>query len=62
MKIPILLYVDECEDGTAQCQHQCIDTNSSFYCSCFDGYKIDPEDEMKRSCIGKLLLQQDPTM
>ena len=40
------IYPDICENG------RCVNTDGSFRCECFSGYKL---DESGRECIGKLL-------
>jgi len=36
--------VNECELGTAACSQQCINTDGSYRCQCFDGYHLDGDD------------------
>ncbi|XP_043556667.1 von Willebrand factor D and EGF domain-containing protein-like isoform X2 [Chiloscyllium plagiosum] len=40
--------VNECETGTARCQHGCINTPGSFRCTCQSGYRLANDG---RSCI-----------
>ncbi len=46
-----VLDVNECEAGVDNCpsNRQCMDTDGSFICTCFPGYK---ENEMSE-CISK---------
>ena len=32
--------VDECTDGNGGCQHTCVNTAGSYYCSCDNGYDL----------------------
>ena len=32
--------VNECQDNNGDCQHDCVNTPGSFYCSCHDGYRL----------------------
>ena len=41
--------VDECATANGGCEHNCHNTEGSFYCSCNDGYEL-LADNM--SCIG----------
>ena len=36
--------IDECAEGTSQCEHQCTNTNGGFQCSCFDGYSLNTDN------------------
>ncbi|XP_068731169.1 adhesion G protein-coupled receptor E2-like isoform X1 [Montipora capricornis] len=40
--------IDECQSGTHDCQHTCINTNGGFQCSCLIGYKLNGD---KKSCV-----------
>ncbi|VDD83908.1 unnamed protein product [Mesocestoides corti] len=31
--------VDECRDGTHNCEHKCLNTHGSFECACLEGYR-----------------------
>ncbi len=33
--------IDECENGTDNCQQQCVNTEGSFLCECYSGFKFD---------------------
>ncbi|XP_039981542.1 thrombomodulin-like [Xiphias gladius] len=41
------LCVDEDECVSAPCEHMCTNTPGSYTCSCYDGYKVDPESPNK---------------
>ena len=48
--------VDECDEGTAGCDQNCQNTNSSFVCSCVKGYDLNADNT---SCtISKSFLSQ----
>ena len=32
--------IDECKEGTAQCQHTCSNTPGGYECSCRDGFQL----------------------
>ena len=32
--------IDECAEGTAQCQHTCKNTPGGYECSCHDGFQL----------------------
>ena len=42
--------VDECTEGTHQCQQVCLNTVGSYTCSCNDGFMLSTDG---RSCNGK---------
>ena len=42
--------VDECTEGTHQCQQVCQNTIGSYTCGCNDGFILDTDG---RSCNGK---------
>ena len=31
---------DECTSGVAECGQVCVNTEGSFHCSCYSGYKL----------------------
>ena len=41
--------IDECEEGTDGCDHNCTNTNGSYYCTCMDGYKLESDNH---TCTG----------
>ena len=45
--------IDECTEGTHQCQQNCHNTIGSYTCSCNNGFTIDTDG---RSCNGRLKL------
>ena len=40
----ILLDINECDEDSDGCAHQCTNTISSYYCSCNIGYSLDADD------------------
>ena len=32
--------IDECAEGTAHCDQQCVNTEGSYRCECNDGFKL----------------------
>ena len=43
------LDIDECVQGLAGCDHNCTNTNGSYYCTCMDGYALESDNH---TCIG----------
>ena len=43
--------IDECAADIDGCNHNCSNTNGSYVCFCYTGYKL--HDNMK-TCIGKV--------
>ena len=43
--------IDECTEGTHQCQQNCHNTIGSYTCSCNNGFTADMDG---RSCNGRL--------
>ncbi|XP_060591770.1 fibrillin-1-like [Ruditapes philippinarum] len=41
--------VDECSEKTTYCEHICVNTEGSFECSCFTGYRVSAKNTSK--CI-----------
>ena len=39
-----LLDINECDEDSDGCAHQCTNTISSYYCSCDIGYSLDTND------------------
>ena len=50
--IPCVLHtdIDECSEGTHQCDHNCHNNVGSYTCSCRTGYRLAADG---RSCVGK---------
>ena len=46
--------VDECMVDNGECQHNCINTDSSYYCICDAGYELAPDG---RRCRGKIKIK-----
>ena len=56
--------INECLIDNGDCQHQCVNTNGSYMCTCHDGYRLFPEDQAllidniplipNKSCFGEL--------
>ena len=42
--------IDECTEGTHQCDHNCSNNVGSYTCSCRTGYRLAADG---RSCVGK---------
>ena len=45
--------IDECEEGTDGCDHNCTNTDGSYYCTCMDGYELNSDNH---TCAGAQLL------
>ena len=43
--------IDECERGTDGCDHNCTNTDGSYYCTCMDGYELESDNH---TCTGDL--------
>lgn len=41
--------VDECEQGSAGCDHNCTNTPGSYFCTCMDGYVLESDNH---TCTG----------
>ena len=41
--------INECTQGIAGCDHHCINTPGSFYCTCLNGFELFSDN---RSCAG----------
>ena len=41
--------IDECQFRNGGCDHDCANTNGSYYCSCYDGYNLKEDNS---SCAG----------
>jgi len=37
--------IDECNDNSDGCDHQCTNTIGSYTCACFDGYKLNNDNK-----------------
>ncbi|KAK6970572.1 mucin-like protein [Biomphalaria glabrata] len=42
--------IDECQYGTKPCSHNCVNTNGSYQCSCYAGYKLAVDQTSCDSC------------
>ena len=42
--------IDECLEGSSDCQQVCINTAGNYSCSCRSGYELDDNDG--KSCLG----------
>ena len=49
----LLSDVNECDEGTSGCNQTCTNTNSSYICSCYNGYVLDSDGH---SCNGKVIV------
>ena len=45
----IILDIDECTQRTNGCDHNCTNTDGSYYCTCMVGYELEPDN---RTCTG----------
>ena len=45
----ILLDINECDEGSHNCEHNCTNTVGSFECFCNSGYRLDGN---RRNCSG----------
>ena len=43
--------IDECVDGTDGCDHNCTNTDGSYYCTCMDGYELESD---YHTCTGDI--------
>ena len=43
--------VDECVMGTAGCDHNCTNTEGSFFCFCSDGFSLEADG---KTCSGRM--------
>ena len=41
--------IDECEERTDGCDHNCTNTDGSYYCTCMDGYELESDNH---TCTG----------
>ena len=41
--------IDECSEGTSGCDHNCTNTDGSYYCTCMDGYVLESDNH---TCTG----------
>ena len=48
---------DECS-GVNDCHQLCINTNGSFECDCFEGFQLEPADNV--TCTGKYSIHIHP--
>ena len=44
-----LIDVDECAIANGECEHECINTEGSFYCDCRGGHMLESNN---RTCEG----------
>ena len=50
--INFFIDIDECAPNNGGCQHTCNNINGSFYCTCNDGYTLNPDG---KNCTGMWL-------
>ena len=55
--IVYILYLenDKCATSTDDCEHDCINTEGSFYCICDNGYRLNADNA---TCDGMSLIIQ----
>ena len=41
--------IDECQEGSAGCDHNCVNTDGSYLCTCMDGYELESDNH---TCTG----------
>ena len=41
--------IDECLEGLDGCDHNCTNTDGSYYCTCIDGYVLESDNH---TCTG----------
>ena len=41
--------INECIQGLDGCEHNCTNTNGSYYCTCINGYELETDNH---TCIG----------
>ena len=46
--------IDECVEGTDRCDHNCTNTDGSYYCTCMDGYELESDNH---TCTGDVYVQ-----
>ena len=51
----LYLEIDECATSTDDCEHDCVNTEGSFYCICDDGYRLNADNA---TCDGMSLIIQ----
>ena len=44
---------DECALANGGCQHTCTNTDGSYKCSCYSGYRLQPDG---LTCQGKIMI------
>ena len=49
MQLYNYLDIDECTRGTSGCDHNCTNTDGSYYCTCMDGYEQESDNH---TCTG----------
>ena len=50
--------INECEQGSAGCDHNCTNTAGSYNCACMDGYKLESDNH---TCTGKECMLRLPS-
>ncbi len=50
ISLPTCAAINECAEGTNNCEQLCSDTGSSFECSCNNGYTLEADGA---ACNGK---------
>ena len=41
---PFALDINECDEGTSDCEHECTNTEGSYRCSCVRGYTLNVDN------------------
>ena len=45
--------IDECAEGSDNCNQLCVDTSPGFMCDCNNGFMLDTDN---KTCVGEKLL------
>ena len=48
----VIVDIDECAVANGGCEHNCINTEGSFYCGCREGFVLENDE---RQCGGNII-------